>query len=40
MAMYDSANKLREEFKELFKDGMTPRQVRWAGATEVVADVE
>lgn len=29
MSMYDSAGKLREEFKELFKDGMTPRQVWW-----------
>ena len=29
MTMYDSAGKLREEFKELFKDGMTPRQVWW-----------
>ena len=29
MSMYDSAGKLKEEFKELFKDGMTPRQVWW-----------
>jgi hypothetical protein len=29
MTMYDSANKLREEFKELFKEGMTPRHVWW-----------
>ncbi len=29
MTMYDSAGKLREEFKELFKEGMTPRQVWW-----------
>lgn len=27
MSMYDSAEKLRKEFKELFKDGMTPRQI-------------
>lgn len=29
MSMYESAEKLRNEFKELFKDGMTPRQVWW-----------
>ena len=29
MAMYDSAEKLKEEFKELFKDGMTTRQLWW-----------
>jgi hypothetical protein len=29
MSMYDSAEKLREEFKELFKEGMAPRQVWW-----------
>ena len=29
MTMYDSADKLRKEFKELFKDGMTPKQVWW-----------
>ncbi len=29
MSMYDSAGKLREEFKELFKDRMTPKQVWW-----------
>lgn len=29
MSMYDSAEKLRKEFKELFKDGMSPKQVWW-----------
>ncbi len=29
MSMYDSAEKLREESKELFKDGMTFHQVWW-----------
>lgn len=29
MSMYDSAEKLREEFKELFKDSMTLRQIWW-----------
>ena len=29
MTMYDSAGKLKEEFKELFKDGMTSRQLWW-----------
>lgn len=29
MTMYDLAGKLREEFKELFKEGMTPKQVWW-----------
>jgi hypothetical protein len=29
MSMYDSAGKLKEEFKELFKDGMTLRQFWW-----------
>ena len=29
MAMYDSAEKLREEFKELFKDGLNFRQLWW-----------
>lgn len=29
MTMYDSASKLREEFKELFGNGMTPRQLWW-----------
>lgn len=29
MAMYDSAEKLREEFRELFKDGLNFRQIWW-----------
>ena len=29
MSMYESAEKLRKEFKELFKDGMSPKQVWW-----------
>ena len=29
MSMHESANKLREESKELFKDGLTFRQVWW-----------
>jgi len=29
MSIYESAEKLRKEFKELFKDGMTPKQVWW-----------
>jgi hypothetical protein len=29
MSMYDSAEKLREESKELFKDGLSFRQVWW-----------
>ncbi len=29
MSMYESAGKLREESKELFKDGLSFRQVWW-----------
>lgn len=29
MAMYDTADKLREESKELFKDGLSFRQLWW-----------
>ncbi len=29
MSMYESAAKFRKEFKELFNDGMTPKQVWW-----------
>ncbi len=29
MSMYDSAEKLREESKELFKDGLSFRQLWW-----------
>ena len=29
MNMYDTSEKLREEFKGIFKDGMSPRQIWW-----------